>query len=133
MARLIMRSAGGNYASLATNTSGGAHSRSHMSRFQATALVVVGLALLGYFFLADQIYLWVVTNEIGVMLHPASRGSCAYPALWMPFEGALALTPSSSHAPGFPPSTFLSPDHTSNIASHDGPSQGASRVTLVAV
>lgn len=104
-----------------------------MSRFQATALVVVGLALLGYFFLADQIYLWVVTNEIGVMLHPASRGYCAYPALWMPFEGALALTPSSSHAPGFPPSTFLSPDHTSNIASHDGPSQGASRVTLVAV
>ena len=74
-----------------------------MSRTQKTGLLLLGIALLGYPFLADQVYLWMVTNEISVMLMPASRRSCAYPALWVPFDEAIGPDPP------LPPSAAASP------------------------
>lgn len=64
------------------------------SRTPKTLLLLLGIALLGYPFLADHVYLWMVTNEISVMLMPASRRSCVYPALSVPFEEAIGLTAS---------------------------------------
>lgn len=77
--------------------------RSRMSRTQKTVLFLLGIALLGYSFLADQVYLWMVTNEISVMLMPASRRSCAYPALWVPFDEAIGLISSPLPPPASSP------------------------------
>ncbi len=74
-------------------------SKGRMSRAQKAVLLLLGIALLGYPFMADQIYLWMMTNELTAMLLPASRRSCGYEGLWVPFDDAVVVPRVANNKP----------------------------------
>ena len=63
-------------------------------RTQKLVLALLAMAVLAYQFLADHVYLWMMTTEVTTLLNPASRRSCAYEGLDVPFD--VAISPPSS-------------------------------------